>query len=426
MKKISIALSALTAVSSISGVLAAASESGGPELDQEYEIAAIRRASEFLPDHLLRGPHHRVVDEVPFYGYMHHFTVQSDFGEFTIMGDAMLRKLVVELAAISEINKVSKGKAFAAAIAEGVVKKPLNLTRNLITHPVGTVSGVPKGFFMLLQSSVVGIQMAQERSEYLDGLAAASLSVSAYKRDYAGTLGIDVYSTNTVLQKELNRVAWAAAVGGLILTGTTMAVDQSVVNVVGALRTTDWIYEMLVEEPPARLAIRNRKVLAGLGVAEDLIDSFLSHPAYSPRHRTVIVQSLARLDGLAGMESVLGLLQRAESEEDAHFYQQSVEILRAYHENIASLSDLGVFLRAVYGVAEAGVIVVAVPVDHAIWDGITAYFVQSLKEQLALKREVSKVELWLTGTISAVAKEQLAELGVELVENVDERLGLVY
>ena len=41
------------------------------------------------------------------------------------------------------------------------------------------------------------------------------LAVSSFKREYARKFDVDVYSTNEVLQKELNSVAWASAAGNL-------------------------------------------------------------------------------------------------------------------------------------------------------------------------------------------------------------------
>ena len=42
-----------------------------------------------------------------------------------------------------------------------------------------------------------------------------ALFVSSWKRDFAAKHGVDVYSSNKVLQKELNRVGWAAALTGI-------------------------------------------------------------------------------------------------------------------------------------------------------------------------------------------------------------------
>jgi hypothetical protein len=43
------------------------------------------------------------------------------------------------------------------------------------------------------------------------------LAVSSNKRDLAHRLGVDVYSSNSVLQKEMNSVAWATSLGSLTL-----------------------------------------------------------------------------------------------------------------------------------------------------------------------------------------------------------------
>ena len=72
---------------------------------QQYEAYGIRRAADILPPGLRSGPHFKVGGEVVSYGYLHHYTVDSDFGRFDVTGDGALRKLVREIAAILECSK---------------------------------------------------------------------------------------------------------------------------------------------------------------------------------------------------------------------------------------------------------------------------------------------------------------------------------
>ena len=76
--------------------------------------------------------------------------------------------------------------------------------KNLITHPVDTVTGVPKGVGRLF--SRVGEMFGGGRGEQEDSVAKELVGFSRVKRQYAHKLGVDVYSSNKVLQKELNRV----------------------------------------------------------------------------------------------------------------------------------------------------------------------------------------------------------------------------
>ena len=175
-------------ISSISFVLSALALSPGQSLAQEnasFEVAEIRRASEILPDSLISGPYHQVVEEVDNFGYLHHYIIKSDFGEFEAVGDAMLKKLVPEFQAIAKLRKVRASKAFASAVKEGLLDQPVDLAKNMITNPVGTVTGIPTGFFMFVQNTAVGIGTMKDRDEYVDSLAQALLTVSGYNTDRA-------------------------------------------------------------------------------------------------------------------------------------------------------------------------------------------------------------------------------------------------
>ncbi len=58
----------------------------------EFEAPKNRKASEILPPEMVSGLHYRVREKVVTYGYMHHYTVDSDYGVFKANGDGALRK----------------------------------------------------------------------------------------------------------------------------------------------------------------------------------------------------------------------------------------------------------------------------------------------------------------------------------------------
>ena len=143
---------------------------------------------------------------------MDHFTVESDYGVFEITGDHALIKLLKEIAAITELKKIRDTDAYVQAVIEAG-KAPIDFGASLITDPVDTVSSVPKGLFSMVHNIEEGLTSDDDPGE--DSTAKQILAVSSTKRQYAHDLGVDVYSSNTVLQKELNRIGWAGAIGGL-------------------------------------------------------------------------------------------------------------------------------------------------------------------------------------------------------------------
>ena len=123
---------------------------------QDFETPSNRQASQILPANLISGPYHRVRETVVSYGYMHHYTVDSQFGVFEATGDGALRKLVNEMYAIASLKEFKTGEAFLTAVGNAA-KAPVNFGKNLITNPVDTVSGIPQGVFSIFGNVVASI-----------------------------------------------------------------------------------------------------------------------------------------------------------------------------------------------------------------------------------------------------------------------------
>jgi len=81
--------------------------------DNAYEVPRVRSARTFLDAKIIKGPHHTVRDRVSTDGYLHRFTVDSDFGVFKVTGDSALRKLVKEIAAIAALREIKQSDVFA-------------------------------------------------------------------------------------------------------------------------------------------------------------------------------------------------------------------------------------------------------------------------------------------------------------------------
>src|SRR5438093_8088666 len=160
----------------------------------DFEVPGTRQAKDIIGAGALKGEHYRIRDLVVTDGYTDRGIVDSDFGTFEVAGDGALRKLLVEIHAISELQKVKKSKAYATGL-KGAVKAPIELTKSLITNPVDTVTGVPKGFYALMENVGTSSTSTQDPSE--DARDAQGLKMSSFKRDYADNLDVDRYTSNT-------------------------------------------------------------------------------------------------------------------------------------------------------------------------------------------------------------------------------------
>lgn len=389
---------------------------------QAFESWDDRRASEILRPNQLSGPHHRVQERVVSDGFQHHFVVDSDAGRFTAQGDAMLRRLINEIYAIIELKKISQGKAFADATV-AAAGSPLKAAKNLVTDPVDTLSGVPQGVFSVFAR--VGERFSSDKTEYEDGGAKALLAVSSFKREYARRLNVDVYSSNKALQTELNRLGWAGAAGNLTPSLALSAAGGPAVVALQQLRHVQQLNDLIKELPPGELNRRNRATLKKMGIEEALIERFMDHKIFSPRHKTVLVESLASLGSARGRGLLIRQALRAESEVDALFYQQVAETFAGYHRTISPLRELAVHNGLAIAYAQNATLVVAFPLDYGRWTSRSAPVARNLAANYPKRHGVKTIDVWVTGRFSDRAKREFAALGIKVTENIDERVGLM-
>jgi len=388
----------------------------------QYEVPKDRRASEILPANLISGPHFRVRNQVIADGYMYRFTVDSDYGTFPVGGLYGLRKLVREIQAIAALKEVRKGQAVLEG-ARDKGRETLQFAANLVAAPADTVASVPRGVAKLFGNIASGVQNPHDPRR--NTVAQDVLKVSDAKRKIAYDLGVDVYSSNRALQDELDNVGRAQALGAL---GVSAAIPYGGGTAVG-LGTMGYtareVNRLLRDESPNGLRNLNEEKLVAMGVDRGLAERFLNHAVFSPRHDTVIVTCLERLSGARGREAFIRFALAASDEESANFFQNMAEILRYYHETVSSLQEI-----AVPGVlcarAANGSVLVPYPLDYGVW---SLRAERAVKNTLADYRKgrprAAKTELWVTGALSPLARQQLEDRGITVMENVYRRVPMM-
>ena len=80
-----------------------------------FDSPEVRVTADVVPPALLHGPHYQLGPTVRTFAFMNQYSVTSDYGPFTPTSDARLRRLVREIAAIAELQKIHQSDAFAQA-----------------------------------------------------------------------------------------------------------------------------------------------------------------------------------------------------------------------------------------------------------------------------------------------------------------------
>jgi hypothetical protein len=393
-----------------------------PVRSNEYESPDILRASEVLPPELLEGKNYNVHEDVLTYGFTNYYTIMSPLGTFEAEGDDMVRTRIHEIKAIAALQEIKKSNAFGEA-AKKAATSSVKGAWSLISQPVKTVSGVPKGVGRLF--SRVSEMVKGDRGDSEDSVAKELIGFSRVKRQYAYKMGVDVYSSNEVLQRELNSVSWAGFAGGVGISLATRAVKGASELAYFSIKGTKFIYGMnkiILDNAPEDLRRINREKLLQMGIEESVIEEFLRNPNFSPRHETILVHALSGMEGVRNRDQFIKQAYFAESELDASTFQRIAEMLHGYHTQVGPISEIIPVRRVAVGYTSDQILVIALPADYIYWTERADLGLDAVMRLQAIERPVKRVELWVTGKISQKARKEFEAKGLVVKEQIGDEL----
>jgi hypothetical protein len=239
--------------------------------------------------------------------------------------------------------------------------------------------------------------------------------MQSVKRQLAVELGVDPYSTNQVLQKELESVAWASFAGGATLKVLLLPLSGGVVTGVKVASTGSDAANLLKESSPTDLRVMNRDKLLAMDVPKNTAEEFLANPALSPTRQTLLVAALARLQGVKGRgEFVRAAAENAEDEQDAIFWDLTARMIADLHARRPL--DRLFLLKGGFPVAIAkdGSPVVALHWDYACWTPLAERFAGAVQKLGGGKAAL----VALSGMVSPRLRKELESRGFQ----VDEKL----
>jgi hypothetical protein len=376
----------------------------------------------------LKGANYAVDAEVPTDGLLATFTIRSDFGPVEARGPGVLQVRIAEVEALARLTAMKKSDVFVASLQKSA-QAVGQAVAGVVTNPVETAKAIPASVGRFLERTA---RQAKTAAQKLDdvrqnkeagaprgaepGTATQNLAVAAgvaggravrdilgydeKRRDLARQLGVDPYTTNPLLKKELDEVAWAAFAGGL-------GVDVLMVNVPGGrlVRSssvlTDWIYE----KPPGDLRVWIEKTLRELGVAQETVDHFLRQKFWTLTTQTALAMALEKMPGVEGRAEVLDTAVEAEDEDQARFLAVAFSLLAREHEQepLAEIVD-----GRPVGVTRSGRAVAAVPVDFVSWTERVAAF--------ANRDDLRRPVVILPGRVSERTRAEMTKLGWDIRE----------
>jgi hypothetical protein len=163
-----------------------------------------------------------------------------------------------------------------------------------------------------------------------------------------------------------------------------------------------------------------------MGVSKSLRDELIDHPWFSPRHRTILVDSLDKLGNASGRADLVRIAVGADSEWEAFGFQRLSELLRAYHEYASPIDALMTQEGLVMASAKDGSVVVPMLVDYGVWTPRTRAFAERLKHAISSIPPPARKVFWITGRLSPEMTAEMRARGWEVEENISEKHLLAY
>jgi len=378
---------------------------------QQYEATPVLDANTYLPAKLRSGPNHQVGRRITNDGYMNHYSIQTKFGIFDAQSNFELGIRVNEANALAAMESISTSDKFASAVA-GAGGKVVEGAKNLVSDPVGTVKGTLSGVGALFRRA--GQSLSEPASDSEDSALRRAIGVSKIKRDYAREFGVDVYSTNAVLQSRLDALADATSLGGLSAGAALMFVPGGAGVAVSVSKGTQMVNDADINRPPTDLRLMNRERLGAMGVNPDIIDLFMLNTVYSPTQQTLLVVALNKMNNTADRGVFIKFAIPTSDNDVALFRQRQAQMYAAYNSGVQPLRrfvPIGTFTAAE---AADGTLLFIVPLDHMVW---TQAMANIARAATASSKNAKARRLISLGSVSKTASASLRALGWEVQEN---------
>ena len=375
-----------------------------------YETPSTLDARAILPPDVRKGPHHTVLDEVVPFRHTHRYRITSPYGQFEAYGGEMLKIRIQEIQAIAIMDEEVNHIHSVAAGAQHAIVSPLKFVMGLFTEPAETLLAIPKGMWHM--ATRIGEMATGERGNLEDPENQELLGFSTVKRQVADHFGVDVYSSNRVLQERLNSLSWAGYAGDAAVRLATIPIGGPAGAVLTGTSFSNTVSELLRDYAPEELRRLNRDKLEAMKLDESLIEAFLQHPWYSPRHETVLVQALFEMNIVKNRKTFLEVAMSARFEEEALFFQRIAEMLLSYHQNVRPLEEfVAIEDKLLMGLTRDHTLVGMLPIGYLSWRAEFAEAIETVTNWKSASH-IENVELWLAGKPTPRAESELLAKGI--------------
>jgi hypothetical protein len=385
---------------------------------EAYEPPGELKASDILPEVFFNSELYKVEERVKNDGLMNTYTVTSPHGNFSVISTVALYKLIVEIEAIDAMKKVEASDTFTESLkASG--SNTIAGIKNLFSKPEESIEGAAKGISSLWSRGEESV-LHSDAGETEDSNLKQLIGFSKSKRDIAYKYHVDVYSTNKVLQDQLDTLAWADYAGGMTLSVATLPLGGAAAVVYSSANAVRLLNEAIAMTPPSELKRQNREKLAGMKMDANLSDLFINNPHFSPRQQTFIVAAMEAMDEAAHREVVLMVGLQVKDSDMAMAFTTIAMMQAGYNKNVARIKSIEPVMRIIGATDANGNRILLIPADHMTWNDRLAGAISAMGKQASN----GTGQIWLLGTASELAQTKLKEKGWQVRTKVAGKIGI--
>jgi hypothetical protein len=378
----------------------------------EFELSGPVPAANYLPQTLLSSPSHDVESLAYADGLQLNYRLRTFDDIETVIGTQSLAARIREVDAISKLRQMNRSEEFVKALRQAGEEK-LDSVVGLVKDPVGTVKRIPQGASRFFGRISNAVQNVGENPDKSGNQLQALLGVTRKKAELAISLGVSPYTTDPVLQNELNLAARAMAGGALVVNMAGAAVDGGAGAALQVIGVNQTLQRALIESTPEELQAKNRLDLQSMNVSPLDIDALMANPWFSPWQETLFVQTLKDIS----LDPSLLVNQAAQSqtEQDARYFVQLGLLFRKYHQTVAPLTAFRNDNSILCALDNDGVLVVAVAADLILWSPLAKTRADEFSALITPEGPIRAISLITDGAISATANSAFNQLKITQV-----------
>jgi hypothetical protein len=320
-----------------------------------------------------------------------------------------LRMRVREAAATAHIEEIGGAETLATSVGKTALK-PVATAKDLVTAPGKTVSDTVKGvgsFFGSIDASMKATDPGRE------GTIASLTGGSKARRKLAFDFGVDPYTTFEPLGAELKRVASASAIGETATNAGLAFVTGGAGIAISVGGTSNDLRVALRDKSAADLEKLGREELGTMGISPGTIDAFYATQWLTPTDKAVIVEAMMHLGDAGQREIFVARTAQASTYAEGFAYRRKAELTAAYHQRVSPVRSF-INIGGTPLMQTAGGLVAILPMDYLYWSPQLDKLISSAG---------THGEIWITGTATQLATENLASHGWKVVPNAAGRLG---